>query len=72
MAPELNHAEAHVHPQAEALVTDRAYRLGELVPAAVTIGTGILILVLAQDIRSRVRVELGPPFWSLTVSAYCR
>ncbi|MCD5344610.1 tripartite tricarboxylate transporter TctB family protein [Arthrobacter sp. AK04] len=61
--PEQDHAEAHIHPASEALVTDRAHRLRELVPAAATIGLGILVLVLAQGIRSGVRVELGPPFW---------
>ena len=61
--PELDHAEAHIHPASEVLVTDRAHRLRELVPAAVTIGLGVLILVLAQGIRSGVRVELGPHFW---------
>ncbi|MFJ5960259.1 tripartite tricarboxylate transporter TctB family protein [Pseudarthrobacter oxydans] len=61
--PEQDHAEAHIHPVSEVLVTDRAHRLRELVPAAVTIGLGVLILVLAQGIRSGVRVELGPPFW---------
>lgn len=61
--PEQDHAEAHIHPTPESLVTDRAHRIRELVPAAVTIGFGLLILVLAQAIRSGVRVELGPPFW---------
>lgn len=61
--PEQDHAEAHIHPASEALVTDRAHRLRELVPAAATIGLGVLVLVLAQGIRSGVRVELGPPFW---------
>lgn len=61
--PEQDHAEAHIHPASEVLVTDRAHRLRELVPAAVTIALGVLVLVLAQGIRSGVRVELGPPFW---------
>lgn len=61
--PSQDHAEAHVHPQAQAPLTDRAHRLRELVPAAVTIGFGVLVLVLARDISSGVRVELGPPFW---------
>lgn len=61
--PELDHTEAHIHSPAEALVTDGARRIRELVPAATTIVFGVLILVLAQGIRSGVRVELGPPFW---------
>lgn len=61
--PELDHAEAHIHPPAEVLVTDKMHRIRELVPAAITIGFGVLVLVLAQSIRSGVRVELGPPFW---------
>lgn len=61
--PEQDHAEAHIHPPVEALVTDRMHRIRELVPAAVTGGFGVLALVLAQDIQSGVRVELGPPFW---------
>ena len=41
--PEQDHAEAHIHPASEMLVTDRAHRLRELVPAAVTIGLGVLV-----------------------------
>lgn len=52
------------------LVTDRAHRLRELVPAGVTLAFGVTILVLAQDINSGVRVELGPPFWP-TMLAWC-
>lgn len=61
--PGQDHAEAHIHPPVEALVTDRMHRVRELIPAAVTIGFGVLVLVLARDIQSGVRVELGPPFW---------
>lgn len=61
--PGQDHAEAHVHPQAQSLLTDRGHRIRELIPAAVTIGFGILTLMQAQGIRSGVRVELGPPFW---------
>jgi hypothetical protein len=61
--PEQDPAAAPVQPAAEALVTDRAHRIRELIPAAVTLGFGVLVLILARDIRSGVRVELGPPFW---------
>ncbi|MFZ3451818.1 tripartite tricarboxylate transporter TctB family protein [Arthrobacter sp. 7Tela_A1] len=52
------------------LVTDRAHRLRELIPAGVTLGLGITVLIMAQDINSGVRVELGPPFWP-TMLAWC-
>ncbi|WP_105035905.1 tripartite tricarboxylate transporter TctB family protein [Cryobacterium aureum] len=47
----------------DALVTDRSYRIRELVPVATCIGLGIGVLVFAQDINSQVGVELGPAFW---------
>lgn len=61
--PEQDHAEAHIHPQIETLVTDRMHRIRELVPATVTIGFGLLVLVLGRDIQSGVQAELGPAFW---------
>ncbi|MCW2134767.1 tripartite tricarboxylate transporter TctB family protein [Arthrobacter sp. VKM Ac-2550] len=63
MDPDLDHASAHLHPQIEPLVTDRPYRLRELVPVALCVTVGLSVLLLAQNIDSGVAAELGPTFW---------
>ncbi|MET1155279.1 tripartite tricarboxylate transporter TctB family protein [Arthrobacter sp.] len=61
--PARDHAEARPHPQPEELVTHRPYRLRELVPVAASVGSGVAILLMAQNIDSGVSIELGPRFW---------
>ncbi|MEE1620571.1 tripartite tricarboxylate transporter TctB family protein [Zafaria sp. Z1313] len=63
MDPEADHAQEHLHPHVEPLVTERPYKLRELIPVAVCIGLGATVIFMAGNIRSGVAAGIGPNFF---------